>query len=365
LKIQTVHTEKDLKSFLNVSRFIYKAHKYYRRSNEDIVALLFRDKTAFRNHAKIQAFIITSGVDVVGRFCLINDLKNKDICMVAFFEALPDISNLASEILCLAKAQFPNCKKLLIGLDGHLNYGAGILLDNFENKSSYGLPYTPPYYPNYFKDYACHHLLTFKFPIIDVESFHENAFSRLKNITVRSINKNNLADEVKIYTALNNKCFRNHIYWTDRAWEEDFEIFDSFKHLIENENLLFAEFMGQPIGFLLWFPDFNQMLNPDSLLKASTPFSKDVLRFKYFNPIKNIRLAEIAVIPEFQNKLVDLLLLKTMFKEAYKRGYKECEGGFISETNKNSLNLAFRYIERITQTKVTPYRTYGVFEKKL
>ena len=93
LKIQAVNTEFDLKDFLGISRFIYRENAYYRRSNEDIVELFFQKKTIFKNHAKIQPYIVKSGDDVLGRFALINDFKNPEICMLAFFEALTHIRN--------------------------------------------------------------------------------------------------------------------------------------------------------------------------------------------------------------------------------------------------------------------------------
>jgi len=348
-----------------MSKLIYSNNKCFRRSNEDIVELLIKKKTAFKSHTEIQPYIIKIDSQVVGRFALINDTKNPDYVMVAFFEALPNIPYLSSEIVKLAKEHFSLCKKLCVGLDGHLNYGAGILLNKFDEVPSYGLAYTMPYYPEYFEGFSSNRLFTFQFPITKVEKFHDAALSNVKGITIRTIDKKKLSEEVKIYTALNNNSFHEHIFWAERKYEEDYELFNSFRHLIKNENLLFAEYMGKPIGFLLWFPDFNQLLRPRQLLKANTPFSIDVLRYKLINPIKRIRLAEIAVIPEFHHKLVDLLLLKRMFSEAYKQGYRLCEGGFISETNINSLNLTSRYIERITHVKVEPYRTYAVFEKVL
>ena len=365
MKLQPVHTDSEINVFISLTSLIYKDNCCYRRSNEDIVELLIKKKTAFKSHADIKPFLIKIDTQVVGRFAFIVDKRNPDLVMVAFFEALPDIPNLSSEIIKLAKEQFPHCKKICFGLDGHLNYGAGILLNKFNEVPSYGLPYTMSYYPEYFESFTSTKLFTFQFPITETENFHEAALFRNKGITIRTINRKNLLEEVKIYTELNNKSFKDHIFWTNRDYKEDYEVFSSFRHLIKNENLLFAEFMGKPIGFLLWFPDFNQMLKPNQLLKVKTSFSPDVLRYKYFNTIKKIRLAEIAVIPEYHHKLVDLLLLKRMFSEAYKQGYRFCEGGFISETNQNSINLTTRYIERITNTKVEPYRTYAIFEKNI
>ena len=365
MEILAVHTKSDINAFITVSRQIYCGNPYYRSSNEDIVELLVRKESAFKKHAAIYPFIVKYKSQIVGRFALINDTHNKDYVMAAFFEALENIPDLAAGIVKCAQEQFSHCKKIGVGLDGHLNYGAGILLNKFDETPSYGLPYTMSYYPEYFEGFNSSRLFTFQFPINKAENFHEAALSRSKDITVRPIDRNNLLEEIKIYTALNNKCFKDHIFWTNRDYKEDYELFSSFRQLIKNENLLFAEYKGEPVGFLLWFPDFNQMLKPNQLLKVNTLLSRDVLRFKYFNPIKKIRFAEIAVVPEFQHKLVDLLMLKRMFAEAYKSGYRLCEGGFISETNQQSINLTTRYVERITGAKVEPYRTYAVFEKLL
>ncbi len=355
----------ELKLFLDLPRKVYKNNACYRKINNDVATLFFCTGTLYKSHAQVLPYLIMEENEVVGRFALLHDARLNDKIMLSFFEALPGLEGLADCIIQEVKSQFPTGHTLIAGLDGHLNNGAGILLDRFDETPAYGLPYTLPYYPAYFKDFDKHLLFSFMVPVTGSGNKFEAILSRAGDIQVRPADKSRLKKEIGLYTRLNNDCYRNHIYWSIRDQAEDEELLMPMLHLIEGENLLFAEYKGNPIGFLLWFPDFSQLINHQQELKAARSLSRDVLRFRFFNPINRIRLAEIAILPEFHKKCADLLMLDRMYNYAYKKGYRWCEGGFISENNYSSLNLTRRYIERMTGQAANPYRTYAVFEKKL
>lgn len=358
-------TSDELKLFLDLPRKVYKNNACYRKSNNDVASLFFKTGTLYKSHAQVWPYLIMEGKEAVGRFALLHDFRNSAIVMLSFFEALPGLEGLTECIVNEVRAQFPSCEKLVAGLDGHLNNGAGILLGRYDETPAYGLPYTPPWYPDYFKDFGRHLLFTFMVPVSGSGNKFDAILSRAGDVSVRPADKSRLRSEISLYTRLNNDCYRNHIYWSLRDKEEDEELFLPMQHLLEGENLLFAEYKGEPIGFLLWFPDFSQLVNHKRAISAGSSISSDVLRFRFFNPVSRIRLAEIAILPGFHKKCADLLMLDRMYNYAYKKGYRWCEGGFISENNPDSLNMTRRYIERMTGRPATPYRTYAVFEKKL
>jgi hypothetical protein len=174
------------------------------------------------------------------------------------------------------------------------------------------------------------------------------------------MNKKKLRQETEIYTYLNNACFPEHPFWADRDVEEDFELFYPFRFLIKEENLLFAEIDGEPIGFFLWYPDFNQLVKRDQHLGL-----RHVLRYHFSDPINTFRFTEIAVLPRFKVSAAVLAMILYATPYVKKLGYTYGEGGFIFEENRKSISMTLRFLERAIGKKLETYRRYAVFEGEL
>ncbi|MCB1189304.1 MAG: hypothetical protein H7A23_02310 [Leptospiraceae bacterium] len=365
--IKKLITKKELKKFHQFGTSIYKKNIYYRSTEDDVAHLLVDGPTFFHKHSKVIPCLVEEKGRIVARFAFIKDNRMENYLQIAFFEAISGIDNLYNAIKEEARQLFPNCKKICIGLNGHLNYGAGILLNKFDETPIFGLPYTHEYYPEYFKDLGIQKVISFRFPTEGFKKYLERVknFSYGREIKIRSLNKRRLKEDIKIYTELNNKCFQKHPFWTNRSPEEDLELFKPFRFLLAKENILFADYLDKPIGFLMWFPDFNQLVNGNQKLRAGHSLSYDVLRMKLKNPINTFRFAEVGVLPEYKKTGVIFKLMNQMMQDVLKFGYTDGEGGFIFESNYDSINLARRYIERITSKKVDVYREYAIFEEDL
>jgi GNAT superfamily N-acetyltransferase len=181
-----------------------------------------------------------------------------------------------------------------------------------------------------------------------------------KGITVRKLDKRKLHKEIEIYTYLNNACFLDHPFWAERNVQEDFELFHPFRFLIKEENLLFAEKDGKPIGFFLWYPDFNQLLKGHQHLGI-----KHVLQYYFTRRIDTFRFTEIAVLPEYKLSHAAQALILYAIPYIRKAGIKYGEGGFIFEENKNSIAMTRRFLERATGIKMEPHRHFALFETTL
>jgi ribosomal protein S18 acetylase RimI-like enzyme len=328
--------------------------------------MLVEKKSVFFQHAEIKPILILDDTNqtVLGRFCMIVDKHKPLVVQIAFFEALPGLQNLAEEITFECKRRFPDCNKLIVGLNAHLNYGAGFLYSHFDEPPVFGLPYSMDYYIDYFKSFECKKMFSFRYP---TEPFFEYFTNRNKRqgadtnrIKVRTMCKKRLKEEVAIYTYLNNASFQKHIYWSDRTEAEDYELFKPFSPLLEEENLLIAEVNEKPVGFLLWYPDYNQLVKGSEHIGAL-----EWLRFKLLNPIDTFRFTEFGVHPQYRNTRVVDEMIRKLSEIIQKTPYKTVEGGFIFEENVASIAVSLRYAFR-TQGKVLgPYREYAVFECQL
>ncbi|MEN8228244.1 MAG: hypothetical protein ABFS38_08830 [Bacteroidota bacterium] len=362
MKAIPVTTGKDFKDFYGITSEIYKDNDCYRSTEHDILRLLIEGPSAFHKHASVEAFIIQDGERPVGRFALIHDRKLPDYIQVSFFEALPHLSDLPGMIVENARRKYPDCKRIVFGLNGHLNYGAGILLNAFENAPVFGLPYNPDYYQDYFREFTKRTMVSYRFPTEPFFEYHEKMGDKpdFKGITVRKMNKKRLRHETEIYTYLNNACFSGHPYWADRNAEEDFELFHPFRFLIKEENLLFAEKDGEPVGFFLWYPDFNELVKGDHQLGL-----RHVLRYHVANPITTFRFTEIAVMPGLKYSHAVQAMILHAVPYIKKQAYTIGEGGFIFEENQNSMMMTRRFLTRAMGTNIEPHRRYAVFESAL
>jgi hypothetical protein len=172
----------------------------------------------------------------------------------------------------------------------------------------------------------------------------------LKDFTFRASRLSDLESEIAIYTDLNNKCFGEHPLYFDRSVDEDMELFRAFSRFLRDENFLIAELDGEPVGFLLWYPDFNELVPPGGSLGTSTYIKYKVLRRR----ISKVRLAELGVVPEHWGSGLILGLLSKGVEIALGK-HSIVEAGWILATNLRSRGLASRWADG-------PCRHYSVFE---
>jgi len=155
-------------------------------------------------------------------------------------------------------------------------------------------------------------------------------------------------------------------YWSGRDYSEDYELFAPIKNLLCNDILIVAEYKGNPIAFLLWFPDFNQLLTSNfEELRCKYPFSRHWRKFRFSNPIDTLRLAEIGIAEDFHKKTVDLALAKAFVETIKDLNFEFCEGGFIFRENTPSINLAKKYLHRFLNVTPEIYRKFAIYEAEI
>lgn len=362
MKVTQLEYKAGYKVFDRFAQTLYKEHPLYRATEASTERLLLKHKSAFHQHAHCKMFVIEDGNNIVARFALIDDQRLKDYVQVSFFEALPGYGDLFNLIRSTARAQFPKAKRIVVGLNGHLNYGAGILLNRFDEAPVFGLPYNPDYYADYFASLTMRRMFTYRF---NMESYSQwansyNADRTLKDLNVRFMRKSEIKKESAIYTLLNNQAFTQHPYWADRDVAEDLELMYPFRFLLDDENLIFAELNGKALGFFLWYPDFNQLVSSQRELNAI-----DVIRYRIRPRIDTFRFTEIGIIPEYQRSPVALALISKSLPVLQAKGYTYCEGGFIFEENRASIAFVSRILERCYGVKPEPYRIFATFETAL
>jgi len=297
-----------------------------------------------RDNCKIVAGALLAVVDRLG-----------DSLQIAYFQALPNqeeaVGLLVRQAQALAREQ--GARHLLVGLNLHVNYGLGLLASHFELPQGFGSAYNPSYYINYFAAYADEtvELVSYLTEMDDFDfGLAPKVMERMtRRYTVRQANFRRLTEEAELYTDLNNRAFAEHRFYYQRRVAEDLELFREFRPFLREENLLFLEIAGCPIGFMLWYPDLAQLMRPGEVVSWQTLLKVGLWRHK----VDRYKIVEIGVIPEYRHSGAVLALFRRV-RELTTGRFKECESGWILKDNKASTGFGLRWAEQ-------EYKKYKVF----
>lgn len=362
MKLELMEGKEGYRAFSRFGVQVYDGNPHYRGTQNSVEKLLLLGPTAFHQHARIRMYLVMDSSEVVARFALIHDTKLLDYVQVAFFESRPGLTGLWDLMAREAALQFPGIPRVAVGINGHINYGAALLMNRFDRPPLFGLPYSHDYYPEYFSALRPRHLVSFRFTMTEI---HEWASSyrdlkRMDGITLRYLNKKNIQEDISHYTRLNNGSFQEHPFWADREEAEDLELFNPFRHLLDNENLIFAEHEGRPVAFFLWYPDFNCLVQGARDLDV-----RDWLKLRCGKHIDSFRFTEIGILPEYRNRPLTLAMIQMSLPPIARAGHEFCEGGYVFEDNRGSIAMVKRILRRSFGHEVEPYRRYAVFEGEL
>ncbi|PAB60255.1 hypothetical protein [Anaeromicrobium sediminis] len=337
----------EVNEYINFVKNIYKDNVLYRNSMLNVMSDILKEKSEICKSSWIEAIMIYKENKPVLCATLAVVDRMDEILQITYFEAIDnnvDSFNLFMDHV-LKRAREKGTSKISAGLNLHVNYGLGFLASDYDKKQSFGMAYNSPHYNDLFSDFG--------FSTIDLVSYLTNMkdFSFPLNdkilckirsrFNVRKASFKDLEREARIYTHINNRAFVDHLFYYERRIEEDMELFKDFKHLLKEENLLFVEYKEKPVGFMLWYPDYHELMNVNDNLGIKT-----VIKNKLFsNKIKKFKIVEMGILPEFQ-KTGAILALFDYCNDLIKDRYEICESGWILKDNMDSRNFGIKWAHK-------------------
>ena len=258
-----------------------------------------------------------------------------------FFECIDDKD--ASALL------FNKCREWLEdkgmeAMDGPANFGendnyTGLLVEGFIHPS-HGMNYNHPYYRELYESYGfkpffeqvTNHLdLTKPFP----ERFWKIAdwISRKPGFSFEHFSYKETDRFIDDLVYVYNKAWKNHEHFTPLSKELVRSEFKKARVVLVEEFIWFAYHDGEPIAFLLMFPDVNQILKH---FNGKLDFW-GTLKFLYLKNRKTItrtRITVMGVVPEFQRHGIESGIFRQMDKVMSKRPhYTEIELSWVGDFN--------------------------------
>lgn len=283
---------------------------------------------------------------------------------LGYFEALPGKD-------AAVAALFQNGEDWLRGLGAERVYGpvngsianpAGLLMNAYNLAPACLMPYNPSYYHAYFRraGYEPHkELLALTMDLMDGSLRRKIGFIMKRagrsEVTVRKFDKSRFREDslklAKIYT----ETFSRHWGFSPLPEEELCELLESLRPVLDYDLILFAEYAGKVVGFVLGLPDFNPVVKKlDGNLSV---FSLPAF-FRLKKTLREARIVAWGADAEWRGKNVVPVLATNAYNALLRKGYTTCENSWILRENTSSQRAAYKFHSRV-------YKNYMVYAKTL
>jgi GNAT superfamily N-acetyltransferase len=349
MKIIEVNDRKSRRDFLNTAKILYYRDPFWVCPLDRIIENTFDpQKNRYFTNGDARRWILKNDANrLIGRIAAFyyrpySDKNKQPTGGIGFFECINDQA--------AANMLFDTAKEWLLkegfqAMDGPINFGEndnfwGLLVDGFIHPGM-GMQYNFPYYRNlfetygfrtYYEQYSYHINLTVPFP----ERFWKIAEWVMRKPDFRFVN----VDLNEIDSFINALVKIVNEAWP--SFKEDFiplnpEVirreFLNLKSVLDKDLIWFVYHKDEPVGFFLFFPDFNMILKH---LNGKLNLI-NLLRFYYYKntrTIKRVRAIAAGIIPRFQGMGLEsavFLKLRDVFRK--RRWLTEIEISWVADFN--------------------------------
>src|SRR5262249_20704812 len=374
VQVRMVRTSADRKRFIAFPYEIYRNCRYWvaplRRDQKDA---LFARSNPFFIHSTITPLVaLDASGRVVGRIAAIVNgahLKthNDDTGFFGFFECIDD-DDVASALFRAATDHLrAHCLKTVRGpMNPSVNESSGLLINGFDRSPSILLPYNPPYYEQLLTRRGFERAMTMRayygaWKHLDVTRLERSADvikRRVPGVRIRNPNLHRFMDEALTMHRIYNAAFAGSWGHAPITEAEFLHMAKAMRPIVDPNLIFFLEHDDRPVGFSLSLPNVNLVLReiPEGRL-APFGFLK-LLGSAWFGKPNEFRTLVLALLPAYQRRGLDSLLIFATIESGRRNGYLASELSWVMDNNtvlKNSLSKLGAVIDK----------EYGLFEMRL
>ena len=332
------------------------------------VRKLMEEDHPFHQHADAEFFLALRDDEVVGRIAAAvnhqyNEFHDTRTGFIGLFESIDD-QTVADRLLetgsdwLRERGQDEAIGPFNLSTNDEL-YGPGILLDSYETPPVLLMGHNPPYYRTLFeragwdkaKDLLSYRLEAGAPPDRLVEGV-KRMTSRINGLVVRQIELKHLDREVERVKEIYNAAWERNWGFAPLTDAEIQLLAKDLKPIIDERFAMIAEIHGEPVGFALALPDYNQALK--HVNGRLFPFGIFKLLW-YRRKIDQVRVFTLGLKPEYRRKGIDALFYLRMFDNGMEAGIHRAEAGWVLEDNWGMR----RGMERMGAYVFKTYRVYG------
>lgn len=334
----------EIKEFINFYKTQYINCSKKQDSLSPLLKKILNGKSKMNKSVDLEPLMIVEDGQVIMICILAWAHRMPEVLQISFFESSIYKPKAFKLILHRAEklAKEKGATQITASLNIHVNYGLGFLASNYDEKQSFGMAHNPEFYNKYFQDSGFNtiDLISYRKDMTNMDSLLNDRMKKKLNekYNVRAIDFKNFKEEIRLYTDINNKAFNDHLFYYPRDLDEDMELFKDLKFLLKPENLLFVEKKGKAIGFMLWYPEFYELIKPGQNFGISTVIKNKL----FYKDIKTFKIVEIGIIPSHQEKGAILALFEYCF-QCTKGKFDKFESSWILKNNNKSKAFGIKW----------------------
>jgi len=336
--------------FLAFVRRLYAGDPGYCATLELTLESALSASTSFFRRCSCRPVAVERGGEIVAQCLLIHDPALPAV-QVGFFEALPDEQAAVDVLLAEARAEAERLgvDRVIVGMDGHLSVGVGLLVDG-SGQVTFGSTWNKPYYASYFADLDRADLTVYSGLTSDAVQRVRRLTRRAPGeVTVREVDLRRWDDELETFRVLCDATLGTTDLYAPTQHGHFAELMGDLKPFLRGENLLFAMADGREVGFVFWHPDYNE------ILPTGRPLSIPEIAWRYVTRRRRIRTAvvnAIGTLPDAPTSTTAALLGR--LADHVDGRYDTYETCFVWDGNAASRGIN-RYLD------ATPARRYAIW----
>lgn len=248
----------------------------------------------------------------------------------------------------------------------------GLLVDGF-TRPVLLMPYNFPYYQTLIENAGWHKSMdAYSFYLSRQGAIEHATGDRLKRltqavmkrnkITVRQIDQKRLKEEFVLFKEIYNAAWVKNWGFVPMTPKELDALVDSLGQFFDPNFAFFADVEGQPAGFIMAIPDFNQVLKkaaPRPGVPEAVSLVRALWHWKIRPVIDTARIPLMGVKEIYRNKGVDAVLYYTVLDALMgSKHIHHSDAGWILEINENMVSIAKSFGSDI-------YKTHRLYQKDL
>ncbi|MBI5117485.1 GNAT family N-acetyltransferase [Candidatus Poribacteria bacterium] len=367
VEIVRVDSEQSLMEFIRFPWEIY-------RGNEHWVPPLIKEQKQFLGpanpffqHSEAEYYLARKGGKTCGRISVsidrnYIDFHEEKMGCFGFLEVIDDFE-VTSRLLDTARDRLK--EKGLEVMRGPFNFTTnhecGLLVDGFDTDPVMLTTYNPPYYVELVEKYGLKKARDlYSYYITDLalnNSYVRKLVEKAKenHVTARTVNLRDMRGEMERVKHVYNNAWSKNWGFVPLTDAEIEDIAHHMKDLVIEDLTYIGEIGDNPIGFLMFLPDYN--VAAKKMNGKMGPIQ--ILQFLWYKSrIKKGRLFMMGVHRDYQKTGVAAAMLARVCDTAIRKGFKGAELSWILEDN-----VPVRTVCEMIGGKI--YKTHRIYELPL
>lgn len=370
LETVPVTSRSDMAAFINLPWKIYKDYPLWVPPlKKEIRKLLDTSRHPFWQFSERQLFLARRGSEVVGRIAAIvnrsfNLFHSTRSSAWGFFECVDDKE--VSQALFDTAESWVRERKMTVfrgPLNPSTNYEVGVLVQGFDSRPSFMMPYNPPYYPDLVEASGFHKekdLLSF----IGYRDTYRppdwmlrllERIVREGRISIRPFDTKRIDEEMALTRKLYHECWAGNWGFVPMTEAEFAEVSANLLRIGDTELLFFVYWDDDPAAVALIVPDINPLLKHLNGKIGLLGLLKILLYKKKVNGLRGLLF---GVKEKYRERGIPFVALDHALKKMNQSQYQYIELGWNLEENEDINQLEAHF-------NASPSKRYRIYCKEL